>query len=192
MAVSDMGQVCTLRNVAAWICAALLLGGCESMPEVNPLPPVAESVPVVVEQQQDPRLAELLACQAAVARKPAEQARQEYRSLGKLLIEGVCDDLRLQAVMLLTNPALAPNATAKQASTLLQPCLATPAEHEPAFTSLAEILQRQLAEQRRTRIAIRRQLQLKEQLEAAEKKIGELNQKLDELKRIERSIRERQ
>ncbi|HFC53880.1 MAG TPA: hypothetical protein ENJ43_05560 [Gammaproteobacteria bacterium] len=185
-----MRRIYTPRNALIWICVALLLAGCEGMPQANPPSAATETVPAVV-VEQDPRLTELLAYQAAVTRRPSEQVRQEYKRLDGLLIEGVCDELRLRVAMLLTSPALASKASAKRTSKLLQPCL-SPGEHEPAFTSLAEILQRQLAEQRRTRVAVRHQLQLRERLEAAEARIGELNRKLDELKRIERSIRERQ
>ncbi len=190
MAVPDSRWIRAPRSILAWTCVALL-AGCEAMPEVGSPPVTAEPAPPPVVVEQDPILAELLAYYSAIGRKPAGQLRQEYKHLSGLLAAGVCDELRLRVAMLLTSPALAPLAGAKRTSKLLQPCL-SPGEHEPVFTSLAEILQRRLAEQRRARAAIRRQLQLGERLEEAEARIGELNRKLDELKRIERSIRERQ
>ncbi len=190
MAASDKRQF-SIR-IGTILAATALLWGCESMPEVVPETPSGIAEPARVVVQTDPRVTRLLAYHAAAPELPAERARQEYRVLNGQLIGGVCDEPRLQAAMLLLNPALASSATAKRVAGLLLPCITAPLEHEAAFTHLAEILQRQLFAQRRIRAAARRQLQLQRKLEAADARIDGLNRKLDELKRIERSIRERQ
>jgi len=162
------------------------LGGCESVQE---LPQPREEQPVVL-QDKNP-LAQLLAYFDMVVHMSAKEAQREYLSQYKQMISGICNEQRLQTAMLLTNPALN-TAKKNRVSTILQPCIENPGEQGLEGMHLARILRLQLVEKQRLKLTRHKLVTTNGKLKALNERFKVLNKKLDELKSIEQSIRERE
>ncbi len=167
-----------------------VLGGCSSVQEILPASSEVEEPPPVVED--DGRLEQLLSYFDLAMQMPAKEAKREYAVQHKLLSAGVCNEPRLLTGMLLMNPSLK-ITTKERKPPLLQPCFDENGVAEDLeILRLARILQALLDEKWKLQSAQRRLVATRYRVNVLKEEIKVLNKKLEELKRIEDSIRERE
>ncbi|HSV81272.1 MAG TPA: hypothetical protein VLK85_18910 [Ramlibacter sp.] len=191
-----------LWQPAAALILALAVAGCAAPKRAPPAPPMrtlvlpepppaaapapapapAPAVPAVaalLPREQPPSEAVLGYADRIRPLAPADLA-QEISRLGETPYSPV---RALQLALALGQSRTAPNVTRAQA--LLQRVLAQPDGEAPVLHPLARLLSTQLAEQRRGEEQAERQGQ---QLRDAQRRIDQLNERLEALRAIERSL----
>ncbi|HHL45218.1 MAG TPA: hypothetical protein ENJ24_01460 [Gammaproteobacteria bacterium] len=167
------------------------LAGCTSVPEMLPLPGGVKEEPLPVIEGSD-RLEQLIAYFDLALHMSREEVKQEYAVQRKLLAPDDCNEPRLLAAMLLMNPSLKISSKMEKSSPL-GPCLDEKNKMENLENyRLARILQVLLDEKGKLQSAQRRLVATRYRVNVLKQEIKGLNEKLEELKRIEDSIRGRE
>ncbi len=168
-----------------------MAGGCTSVQEILPLPGEVEEEPLPMVEENG-HLEQLLTYFDLALRMSKEEVEREYAVQHKLLSPAVCNEPRLLTAMLLMNPSLKLSGKGKDAA-LLQPCLD---QHEGKsnleYAKWARILQVLLREKKALQTVRRKLVAAKYRINVLKEQNEGLNEKLEELKRIEDSIRERE
>jgi len=121
-----------------------------------------------------------------------DEVKREYAVQRKLFSPGACNEPRLLAAMLLMNPSLKIPSKEKK-NPPLQPCLKEKEREENLENyRLARILQVLFDEKGKLQMAQRKLVASRYRINLLKEEIEGLNKKLEELKRIEDSIRGRE
>lgn len=138
------------------------------------------------------RLEQLIAYFDLALHMSREEVKKEYAAQRELLAPDGCNEPRLLAAMLLMNPSLKVSSKTKKGA-LLGPCLDEKNKLENLENyRLARILQVLLDEKGKLQSAQRRLVATRYRVNVLKQEIEGLNEKLEELKRIEDSIRGRE
>src|SRR5690606_3607446 len=179
----------------ACVAVALLCAGCAPMhtpPEAPPPPPPALPPPptviyVPMPKQEDIAVQYLLAYQLTLSQMPPAEWPKEAARLGdgSASLE---DTMKLALVLGHTHAG----GDLQRAQSLLDKVLASTAPEAQAWHGMARLLSTLFAEQRRYEEQIERlQQQLRDTQRDNQRKLDQLNEKLEALKSIERSLNSR-
>lgn len=158
-----------------WIAAAMLVGGCALMPGAAPDRDAASaSLPEAVRVQENSEVSALLAYYQGLLDLPAEDLRREYQRTSQSFARDHSELARLRLAMLMNIPGAAWRDDAKLIG-LLEGSPSRKAQPDSPRRQFVVFLLKQVAER------------LREQ-----KRADELQQKLDSILAIERSLRSRQ
>ncbi len=154
-----------------------------------PLPRGVKEEPLPVVEGGE-RLEQLIAYFDLALHMSRKEVEREYAVQQTLLAPDTCNEPRLLAAMLLMNPSL--KLSSKKRSPL-GPCLDEKNEKEDLENyRLARILQVLLDEKGKLQSAQRKLVATRYRVNVLKQEIEDLNEKLEELKRIEDSIRGRE
>lgn len=185
------------RHLVACAAMAVLCTGCAPMqappplappPPTPPAPPPAPTVVYVpMPTPQDLALQQLLAFQASLSKTPAADWPKEASRLGDGT-PSVADTMKLALLLAHTRT----NGDLQRALGLLDKVLANPSDEAGAWHGLARMVSSLLGEQRRQEEQIEKlQQQLRDTQRDNQRRLDQLNEKLEALKSIERSLNNR-
>ncbi|MGH6647499.1 hypothetical protein [Aquabacterium sp.] len=175
-------------------CLALALGavGCTAVkpppaPQVAEPPPAPEIVYVPTLEAVDRAARHLLAYQETLSRLPTADLSRELGRLG----DGASSIQATMDLALVLGLTRAPGDLAK-AQSLLDQVLGNPSTEAQAWHGLARLLAARYADQRRAEDQIERvNQQLRDAQRDNQRKLDQINEKLEALKSIERSLNSR-
>jgi hypothetical protein len=185
----DLARCC---SVAA-LCGAVLLAGCAvpppapppppPQPEAPPPPPPPAPAPLPpAALPSDLATRQLLAAYDRLRGLPAAELAREQARLGD---GGASPQAALELALVLVLPPTHPSSDTARALALVDGVLRNPSPEAAAWQPVARLLQGRLQEQRRLEDTIERQNQ---QARDTQRRIDQLNDKLEALKAIERSL----
>ena len=164
--------------MAAMAACALLLGACASKPAKQT--PVLVQTPPRVVVVADPQLTDLLAYQSALRLMTPSELAKAQADLAKA--EHAPQNTIRRAML---HAAVRGTGDLARAQALLEPLLTATGKDAQLLAPLAQLLSSQYAELRRQEDSIDK---LNAQLRDAQRRIDLLNEKLEALKNIERSL----
>ncbi len=161
-----------LREIAA----AAALGGCALFPDTAPVPvePVSVSAPGADYIRENAEVSALLAYYQDLLAMPAEELKREYQGIGQSFARDRSELGRLRLALLMCVPGAAWRDDARLLA-LLDGAASSKAPPESPRHQFIVLLQKLVAERQRE-----------------QKRADELQQKLDSMLTIERSLRGRQ
>ncbi|WP_258002806.1 hypothetical protein [Janthinobacterium sp. AD80] len=168
----------TRISVAAMAASALLLSACATQPARQT--PVLVQTPPRVVVVADPQLTDLLAYQSALRLMTPSELAKAQADLAKA--EHAPQNTIRRAML---HAAVRGTGDLARAQALLEPLLTATGKDAQLLAPLAQLLSSQYAELRRQEDSIDK---LNAQLRDAQRRIDLLNEKLEALKNIERSL----
>jgi len=179
---------------AAFSLLAALVAGCVAAPPAPPAPPPAPTptptvlaspvadppVPTTTAPERDQVLAAAVDYADRVRALPAAEVGQEIQRLGDIAYAPLP---AMQLALALGKSRTTPNTA--RAQSLLQRVIADPTPEAQALQPFARVLSAQIADQRRADEQAERQAQ---QLREAQRRIEQLNDRLEAVRAIERSL----
>lgn len=181
------------RRLAAGLALALVATACTTTPKPLPAPkapeppPAPEIVYVPTQEPVDKAARHLLAYQDILSRLPTADLSRELGRLG----DGASSVQSTMDLALVLGQTRTPGDVAK-AQNLLDQVLGNPSPEAQAWHGLARLLSARYADQRRAEDQVDRlNQQLRDTQRDNQRKLDQLNEKLEALKSIERSLNNR-